>query len=102
MTIYTSRLLIIPNYDNHLQVNSSYSFQHEIYRSTLIVLPNPRTKRFIQGIKVQCGNFLNGQIFLNNHRFESISPVSTTSDVFSADESICECHSLMNRPVIGH
>jgi hypothetical protein len=101
MTIYTSRLIVIPNYGNHLPLNLSYSFQHERFRSTLIVLPNSNRKRFIQGIEVRCGSFLNDHIHLNNNRFESISPVGTTSDVFSADESICEFYPTAKTPIIG-
>lgn len=107
MTIYTSRLIIIPNYGNRLRLNSSsnssssYSFQHERFRSTLIVLPNTNRKRFIQGIEVQCGSFLNNPQSLNTKRFESISPICTTSDVFSADESICEFYPIAKTPIIG-
>lgn len=96
MTFYTSRLIIIPNYGNRLRLNSSsnssssYSYQQERFRSTLIVLPNTNRKRFIQGIEVQCGSFLNNPKHSSTKRYESISPIGTTSDVFSADESICE------------
>jgi len=105
MTIYTSRLIIIPNYGNHLRLNSSsnssYSFQHERFRSTLIVLPNTNRKRFIQGIEVRCGSFINNQKLPNNKRFESISPIGTTSDILSADESICEYYPIAKTPIIG-
>jgi len=105
MTIYTSRLIIIPNYGNHLRLNSSsnssYSFQHERFRSTLIVLPNTNRKRFIQGIEVRCGSFINNQKLPNNKRFESISPIGTTSDILSVDESICEYYPIAKTPIIG-
>ncbi|CAF1153572.1 unnamed protein product [Rotaria sp. Silwood1] len=105
MTIYTSRLIVIPNYGNRLRLNSSsnssYSFQHEIFRSTLILLPNSNRKRFIQGIEVQCGSFMNDQTYRNNNRFESMSPVGTLSDVYSADESISEFHSIKKTSIIG-
>jgi hypothetical protein len=105
MTSYTSRLIVIPNYGNRLRLNSSsnssYSFQYEKFRSTLIVLPNTNRKRFIQGIEVRCGSFINDQKLSNNKRFESISPIGTTSDVFSADESICEYHPIAKSPIIG-
>jgi len=103
--MYTSRLIVIPNYGNRLQSNSSsnssYSFQHERFRSTLIVLPNSNRKRFIQGIEVRCGSFINDQILPNIHRFKSVSPVGTISDVFSVDESICELYPLSKTPIIG-
>jgi hypothetical protein len=106
MTIYTSRLIVIPNYvNNNLQLNSSsnlsYSYHHEKFRSTLIVLPNSNRKRFIQGIEVRCGSFLDDHLHINNNRYESISPVGTTSDVFSADESICEFYPSKKSPIIG-
>lgn len=94
MTIYTSCLIVIPNYGNRLRLNSSsnssYSYQNERFRSTLIVLPHSRRKRFIEGIEVQCGIFFPGQQSSQHKRFQSISPIATTSDVFSGDESICE------------
>ncbi|CAF2623006.1 unnamed protein product [Rotaria sp. Silwood2] len=105
MTIYTSRLIVIPNYSNRLRLNSSsnssYSFQHEIFRSTLIVLPYSNRKRFIQGIEVQCGSFMNDRMYRSNSRFESISPVGTISDVFSADESISEYHPIRQTSIVG-
>ncbi|CAF0854276.1 unnamed protein product [Rotaria sordida] len=107
MTIYTSRLIVIPNYGNRLRLNSSsnssYSFQHEIFRSTLILLPNSNRKRFIQGIEVQCGSFMNDHIHKNNNnnRFQSISPVGTISDVFSGDESISEFYPIRKPSNIG-
>jgi hypothetical protein len=105
MAIYTSRLIVIPNYGNRLRLNSSsnssYSFQNELFRSTLIVLPNSNRKRFIQGIEVRCGSFTNEQIYSNNKRFESVSPVATTSDVFSGDESICEYYPIRKSRFIG-
>ena len=105
MTIYTSRLIVIPNYGNRLRLNSSsnssYSFQHEVFRSTLIVVPNSNRKRFIQGIELRCGSFINEQIHSNNHRFESISPVATTSDVFSGDESISEYYPARKTRIVG-
>ncbi|CAF1556310.1 unnamed protein product [Rotaria magnacalcarata] len=109
MTIYTSRLVVIPNYGNRLRLNSSsnssYSFQRERFRSTLIVLPNSNRKRFIEGIEVQCGSFINDQNYQNNNnnnnRLESVSSVGSTSDVFSADESICEYHPMKNTRIVG-
>ncbi len=105
MTIYTSRLIVIPNYGNRLRLNSSsnssYSYQHERFRSTLIVLPHTNQKRFIQGIEVRCGSFLNDRNYSNNKHFDSISPNGTTSDVFSADESICEYYPVTKTPMIG-
>lgn len=89
MTIYTSCLIVIPNVGNRLRENSSsnssYSFQKERFRSTLIVLPHTKRKRFIEGIDLQCGIFLPDRT-----RSQSISPIATISDVFSGDESICE------------
>jgi hypothetical protein len=105
MTIYTSRLIVIPNYGNHLRLNSStnssYSFQHERFRSTLIVLPNTNRKRFIEGIEIRCGSFINNEKLSNNKRFESLSPIGTTSDIFSADESIFEYYPIIKTPIIG-
>ena len=99
MTIYTSRLIVIPNYGNRLRLNSSsnssYSYQHEKFRSTLIVLPYSKRKRFIQGIEVRCGSFNDYQNHSNyNKRFQSISPINTSSDVYSPDESICEYYTI--------
>jgi hypothetical protein len=98
-------LIVIPNYGNHLRLNSStnssYSFQHERFRSTLIVLPNTNQKRFIEGIEVRCGSFINNEKLSNNKRFESLSPIGTTSDIFSADESICEYYPIIKTPIIG-
>lgn len=94
MKSYTSRLVVIPNYGNRLRLNSSsnssYSFQWERFRSTLIVLPNTNTKRFIQGIELRCGSFADDPIFLSSQYLPPLSPVGTPSDVFSGDESICE------------
>ena len=94
MTSYTSRLVVIPNYGNRLRLNSSsnssYSFQQERFCSTLIVLPNTNTKRFIQGIELRCGSFADDPIFLSSQYLPPLSPVGTPSDVFSGDESICE------------
>ncbi|CAF4157100.1 unnamed protein product, partial [Rotaria magnacalcarata] len=82
-----------------------YSFQRERFRSTLIVLPNSNRKRFIEGIEVQCGSFINDQNYRNNNnnnnRLESVSSVGSTSDVFSADESICEYHPMKNTRIVG-
>lgn len=100
MTIYTSCLIVIPNYGNRLRQNSSsnssYSFQKERFRSTLIVLPHTKRKRFIEGIDLQCGIFLPDQ-----KRFQSTSPIATTSDVFSGDESICEYYPSTKSPVVA-
>jgi hypothetical protein len=109
MTIYTSRLIVIPNYGNRLRLNSSsnsssYSYQHEKFRSTLIVLPYSNRKRFIQGIEVRCGSFNNHhQNYSNNNnkRFQSISPIGTSSDIFSPDESICEYYPTGKPPITG-
>jgi hypothetical protein len=105
MTIYTSRLIVIPNYGNRLRLNSStnssYSFQHGIFRSTLIVLPNTNRKRFIQGIEVQCGSFINDKTFSSDNRYKSVSPIYTTSDVYSADESICEYNPITKTSIVG-
>jgi len=105
MTIYTSRLIVIPNYGNRLRLNSSsnssYSYQHEKFRSTLIVLPNTNRKRFIQGIEIRCGSFNNYRNYSNNKRLQSISPIGTSSDVFSPDESICEYYPITKTPIIG-
>ncbi|CAF0966058.1 unnamed protein product [Adineta steineri] len=105
MTMYTSRLIVIPNYGNlfrsNSSSNSSYSFQHERFRSTLIVLPNTNRKRFIQGIEVRCGSYMNDPRHLHTHHFKSLSPVGTTSDLMSADESICELYPIIKTPVIG-
>lgn len=105
MTIYTSRLIVIPNYGNRLRLDSSssssYSFKQELFRTTLIVLPYTNRKRFIQSIELRCGNFIDDTKYDNNKRYESISPVGTTSDVYSADESICEYHPITKTPPIG-
>jgi hypothetical protein len=91
MTIYTSRLILLPDFVNHRRRRtSSYSYQREIFRSTLILLPNSNRKRFIESIEVRCGSFTNEQRLIINNRSTSVSPNATTSDVFSADESICE------------
>ncbi|UJR31316.1 hypothetical protein I4U23_018814 [Adineta vaga] len=103
--MYTSRLIIIPNYGNlrrsNSSSNSSYSYQHEKFRSTLIVLPNTTRKRFIEGIEVRCGSFINDQLNFTTNRFKSISPIGTPSDVLSADESICELYPIVETPVIA-
>lgn len=105
MTIYTSRLIVIPNYGSRQRLNSSsnssYSFQNERFRSTLIVLPNTNRKRFIEGIEVQCGSFINDRSYQTNNRSESLSPVGTSSDVFSIDESICEYQPTKQTSTVG-
>ena len=47
-------------------------------------------KRFIQGIEVRCGSFVDDPIFLNCQHLPPLSPVGTPSDILSGDESICE------------
>ena len=110
MTIYTSRLIVVPNYGNQLRrnssSNSSYSFQYEVFRSTLIVLPNSTRKRFIEGIELRCGHCPPAPVRPTYQqpqpqRFRSLSPVATTSDLYSGDESICEYYPRRNTPMIG-
>ncbi|CAF1160571.1 unnamed protein product [Adineta ricciae] len=103
--MYTSRLIVIPNYGNlrrsNSSSNSSYTFQHEKFRSTLIVLPESNRKRFIEGIQVRCGSFLHDQSYLSINRLKSLSPIGTPSDVLSVDESICELYPIVETPTIG-
>ena len=96
MAVYTSRMIVIPNYGNRVRLNSSsnssYSYQYETFRSTLILLPNSSRKRFIQGIELRCGDFNvtdESSSKIVDH-LTSLSPATTMSDVFSLDESISE------------
>lgn len=77
MPIYTTRLLVIPQYNNiRPRLDSTYSYQRERFCSTLIVYPHGMRKRFIQGIEVRCGSFSD----------ESTLPSRSPSDVLSFDE----------------
>jgi len=100
--MYTTRLIVTPNYGNRFRTNSSSSssvssssYPNGRFRTTLIIIPNTNRKRFIQSIEIQCGNFNNSQTYLT----KSSSPNRTTSDVFSADESICEYYPLAPIPL---
>lgn len=105
--MYTTRLIVTPNYGNRLRTNSSSSsststtYRNGRFRTTLIVIPNMNQKRFIQSIEIQCQNINNSPIYLTNTSNQSFSPNHTSSDVFSADESICEYYPFMQVPITG-
>lgn len=104
--MYTTRLIITPNYDNRFRTyssssSSSSSYQNGRYRTTLILIPNTNRKRFIQSIEIECRNFQNPQIYLTKSSDQSFSPNRTASDVFSGDESICEYYPLAQVPITG-